>query len=73
MCVIVVVCAEFVLTVLETNMCLRSRGMPESITIFSVQAVGRIYNQTNGFLYLGEYVNHNADLSIEIDRRIHNV
>ena len=70
--VIVVVCVAFALTVLEANMCLRSRGMPEFITIFSVDAVGDIYNQTNWFLYLGGNVNHKADLSIEIDRRIRN-
>ena len=29
-----------------------------------------MYNQTNGFVYLGGNVNHNADLSIEVDRRI---
>ena len=31
-----------------------------------------MYNQTNEFVYLGENVNHNADRSIEIDRRIRN-
>ena len=31
-----------------------------------------VYNQTNGFVYLGGNVKHNADLSIEVDRRIRN-
>ena len=31
-----------------------------------------MYNQTNEFLYLGGNVNHNTDLSIEVDRRICN-
>ena len=29
-----------------------------------------MYNQTNEFVYLGGNVNHNTDLSIEVDRRI---
>ena len=33
----------------------------------------QMYNQTNEFLYLGGNVNHNADLSIDVDRRIRNV
>ena len=32
-----------------------------------------MYYQTNNFVYLGGNVNHNNDLSIEIDRRIRNV
>ena len=47
--------------------------MPESIAIFSVEAVGQVYTQTNKFLYLRGNFNHNADLSIEVDRRIRNV
>ena len=39
---------------------------------FSVEAAGQVYNQTNEFVYLGGNVNHNADLSIEADRRIRN-
>ena len=46
--------------------------MPESTAIFSVVAAGQVYNQANEFVYLGESVNHNADLFIEIDRRIRN-
>ena len=73
--VIVVVCAAFGLTVSEakTNIiCLRTKGMSESTATFSAEAVGQVYNQTNKFVYLGRNVNHNADLSIEVDRRIHN-
>ena len=36
-----------------------------------LEAAGQVYNQTNGFVYLGGNLNHNADLSIEVDRRIH--
>ena len=73
--VIVVVCAAFGLTVSEAKteiMCLRAKGMPESTATFSVEAAGQVYNQTNEFVYLGGNVNHNADLSIEVDRRICN-
>ena len=73
--VIVVVCAAFGLTVSKANteiMCLRAKGMPESTAIFSVEAAGQVYNQTNEFVYLGKNVNHNADLSIEVDGRIRN-
>ena len=72
---IVVVCAAFGLTVSEAKteaMCLRAKGMPESTATFSVEAAGQVYNQTNEFVCLGGNVNHNADLSIEVDRRIHN-
>ena len=31
-----------------------------------------MYNQTNKFVYLGGNVNHNADLSIEVNRSIRN-
>ena len=40
--------------------------------IFSVEAADQVSNQTNDFVYLGGNVNHNADLSIEVDRRIRN-
>ena len=73
--VIVVVCAAFGLTVSEANteiMCSRAKGMPESTAIFSVEATGQVYNQTNEFVYLGGNFNHNADLSIEVDRRKRN-
>ena len=74
--VIVVVCAAFGLTVSEAKteiMCLHGKGMPESTAIFSVEAAGQVYNQTNEFVYLGGDVNHNnADLSIKANRRIRN-
>ena len=73
--VIVVVCAAFGLTVSEANtdiMYLRGKGMPESTATFSVEAAGQVYNQTNEFVYLGGNVNDNADLSIEVARRIRN-
>ena len=73
--VIVVVCAAFGLIVSEAKteiMCLRAKGIPESTATFSVEAAGQVYNQTNEFVYLGGNINHNADLSIEVDRRILN-
>ena len=73
--VIVVVCAAFGLTLSETKteiICLRAKGMPVSTATFSVEAAGQMYNQTNKFVYLGGNVNHNADLSIVVDRRIRN-
>ena len=71
--VIVVVCAAFGLNVSEAKtdiMCLRAKGMPESTSTFSVEAAGKVYNQTDEFVYLGGNVNHNANLSMEVDRRI---
>ena len=65
----------FGLTVSEAKteiMCLRTKGMLEATAIFSVEAAGQVDNQTNEFVYLGENVNHNADLSIEVDGRIRN-
>ena len=73
--VVVVVCAVFGLTVSEgktATMCLRAKGMPESIATFSVEAAGQVYNQTNEFVYLGgtltcpswptgAYATHGAD------------
>ena len=73
--VIVVVCAAFGLTVSEAKieiMCSRAKGMPESATVFSVEAVGQMYNQTNDFVFLGGDDIHSADLPIEVDRRIRN-
>ena len=72
---IVVVFAAFGITVSEAKteiMCLRAKGMPESTATFSVEAAGQVYNQTNEFVYLGGNVNHNTDLSIEVDRCIRN-
>ena len=70
-----VVRAAFGLTVSEAKteiMCLRAKKMPEFTATFSVEAAGQVYNQTNEFVYLEGNVNHNADLSIEVDRRIRN-
>ena len=53
-------------------MCLRAKGMPEFTAILIVEATGQVYNHTNKFVYVGKDVNHNADLSIEVDRRIRN-
>ena len=53
--VIVVVCAAFGLAVSEAKteiMCLRAKGMPEATAIFSVEAAGQVYNQTNELVYL---------------------
>ena len=73
--VILVEYAPFGLTVSEAKpeiMCLRTKRMPESTAIFSVEVAGQVYNQTNEFVYLWGDVNRNADLSIEVDRRIRN-
>ena len=73
--VIVVVRAAFGLAVLDAKtetMCLRTKGIPEATAIFGIAAAGQVYNQTNELVYLGGNVNHNADLSIEVDRRIRN-
>ena len=73
--VIVVVCAVFDLTLSEAKpefMCLCAKGMPESTTTFGVEAAGQVYNQTNEFAYLGGNINHNADLSIVVARRVRN-
>ena len=71
--VIVVVCAVFGLTGAKTEiMRSREKGMPESTATFIVEAAGQVYNQTNKFVYLGENVNHNAGLSVEVDRHIRN-
>ena len=63
------------LTVSEAKteiMCLRTKGVLESTATFSVEAAGQLYGQTNEFVYLEGNVNHNADLSIEVNRRIRN-
>ena len=72
---IVIVCAALGLTVSEAKteiMSLRAKGMPESTAIFSVEAAGQVYNQTNDFVFLGGNVNNNVNLSIEVDRGIRN-
>ena len=54
--VIVVVYAAFDLNVSETKaeiMPLRTKGMPESTAVFSVEAACQVYNQTTKFVCLG--------------------
>ena len=54
--VIVVVYVVFGFTVSEAKteiMCLRTKGMPESVTTFSVEAASQMYMQTNEFVHLG--------------------
>ena len=73
--VIVVVFATFGLAVSEAKtetVCLRAKGMTESTATFSVEPAGQVYNQTKESVYLGGNINHNADLSIEVNRRIRN-
>ena len=73
--VVMVVCAVFDLTASEAKTeitCLRAKGVPESTAIFSVEAAGQVNNHTNEFVYLRGNVNHNVDLSIEVDLRIRN-
>ena len=44
----------------------------QKIHTFSVEAVGQVYNQKNESVYVGGNVNHNANLSVEVDQRIRN-
>ena len=53
-------------------MCLRAKGVPESTATFIVEAAGQVYSQSNELVYLGGNVNQNADLPIEVDRRVRN-
>ena len=46
--------------------------MPESTATSIVEAAGQVCNQTNEFVHLGRNANHNANLSIEVDRSIRN-
>ena len=58
-----VVCAAFGPTVSLAKteiMCLRTKGIPESAAIFSVEAAVQVYNPTNEFPHLGGNANHNA-------------
>ena len=72
--VTVVVCAAFGFAVSEAKtgiVCLRTKGMPKSTAIFSVEAAGHVYSQTNELVYFEGDVNH-TNLSIEVDRCIRN-
>ena len=51
-------------------MCLRTKGLPESSAIFSVEATGQVYNQMKEFVYLESNVNHDTNLSIGVNRHI---
>ena len=73
MVVIITVCAALGITISEAKteiMCLRTRGIPDAATTFSVEAACQVYKQAHDFVYLGGNINHDADLSIEVDRRI---
>ena len=48
------------------------KGMPEATAIFNVEAHGQLFSQTNELVYLGENVNHNDDLFVEVNRFIRN-
>ena len=75
MVMIVTVCAAFGLTVSEANteiIRLRTWRIPDAATTFSVEAVCQVYKQVHNSVYLGGNVNHDADLSIEVDRCIRN-
>ena len=70
-----VVCTAFGFTVSEAKteiMCVRTKEVPEATAIFSVDKTGQVYNQINEFVYLERNVNHNDNLSIEVDRCIRN-
>ena len=71
--VVVAVCVTFGLTLSEIKteiICFRTKGMSESTATFSVEAVSQASNQTNEYVYLGRNIKQNADLSIEVERRI---
>ena len=68
---IVSACAAFGLTVFEAKtdmMCLQTKcGVNMS---FTIHAVGEVYEQTIEFVYMGEAITANRDLSTEIWRRL---
>ena len=71
--VIAVTCAVFGLTVSEAKIeivCLRTKGIPESNAIFSVETACQVFNQTNEFVYLGGNVDHTVSLSMVVNRHI---
>ena len=75
MVVILTVCEAFGLTVSKAKtepMYFRTRGIPDAATTFSVEAAGEVYKQAHDYVYLGGNINHDTDLSIEVDRRIRN-
>ena len=61
------------LTVLEAKTETMLLGTPDQATLASplvLEAAGQRYKQTAQLLYLGNIVHENADLSLEINRRI---
>ena len=46
--------------------------MPESTAIINIEAADQVYKQMKKGVYLGGNINHNADLSIEVDWCIRN-
>ena len=69
--VIMVVCAVFSLTISEAKteiICLRTKGVSEATTIFSVEAAGQGVQPNKRVRIPRENVNHNADLPIEVGR-----
>ena len=72
MAVIIGVCVAFDLTVSRAKteiMCLRTKGVRESIAILSVEAAGQVYNQTDELVYLRGNINPNPDISTKVNRR----
>ena len=68
---IVAMCASFGLTVSEAKtetMCQMAKRM-DRVTFFA-EAAGQVYKQTAKFVYLGATVCENADLTVEINRRV---
>jgi len=68
---IVAVCASFGLTVSEAKtetMCQMAKRM-DRVTFFA-EAAGQVYKQTAKFVYLAATVCENADLTVEINRRV---
>ena len=69
--VIVTACSSFGLTVSEAKteiMCLETKGGRKMS--FTINAAGQAYKQTIEFVYLGEAITADRDLSIEIMRRL---
>ncbi len=72
MAVIVETCQEFGLTVSESkteSMRLWSVSSPTE-TVLDISAAGQRYKQTDKFVYLGGAISADANMSIEINRRI---
>ena len=68
---IVAVCASFGLTVSEAKtetMCLMTKRTNR--VTFVTEAAGQVYKQTAKFVYLATTVCENADLTVEINRRV---